>query len=129
VWYSSSLPSGTTELVFRRRREGGIDFHILSSVAFSRIRDRMAEALCIWRRLRSRAVIGLELLLLESPDLAAVLDNVLVLAFVDRLRAGPTCGRGKGALVNAEGAWGVGRNVVGGGLRDTEADIDVPDVV
>lgn len=46
----------------------GIVLHILSSVSLRRIRDRVAEALCICRRLRSLAVIGLELLAFDPVD-------------------------------------------------------------
>jgi hypothetical protein len=77
------------EDIRRRRREAGIVFHILSRVSLRRIRDRMAEALCICRRLRSRAVMGFELLLFDNPDdFDAVLELVLELPFVNRRRVG-----------------------------------------
>jgi hypothetical protein len=51
------------------------------------MRDLIAEALCICRRLRSRAVIGLELLLFDKPeDLEAVGAAETGLTLVDRFR-------------------------------------------
>jgi hypothetical protein len=62
------------------------------------MRDRMADALCICRRLRSRAVIGLELLLFDNPDaFVAVLEDELAFDFAARLRDG-AAGAGSGSF-------------------------------
>ena len=57
------------------------------------MRDRIADALCICRRLRSRAVIGLELLLFDNPvDFGAVLEEEeVVLDFAVRRRVAVAC--------------------------------------
>src|SRR5579859_4846435 len=90
-----SPPSRPTEDNLLRLRDNGIVFHILSSVSLSRMRDLIAEALCICRRLRSRAVIGFELLLFDTGDadlLPLGLEDA-ELIFVDRRRKGPAaCG-------------------------------------
>jgi hypothetical protein len=47
----------------------------------------MAEALCICRRFRSRAVIGFELLLLDTLDFGTLLEEEVVVAVLaDRRR-------------------------------------------
>jgi len=52
----------------------------------------MAEALCIWRRFRSRAVIGLEALLLDTGDADFLPRGVAEESLVERRLRGPACG-------------------------------------
>ena len=88
----TSQPSELSEFSCLRRRETGIVFHILSSVSLRRIRERIADALCICRRFRSRAVMGFELLWLETPDDFAEAFGATEFVFVARRRTGPACG-------------------------------------
>ena len=66
----------------------GIVLHILSSVSLRRIRDRVADALCICRRLRSLAVICLELLTVEPVNGFIVEASAI---FNDPRRRSPLC--------------------------------------
>ena len=69
-------------------------FHILSSVSLSRMRDLMADALCICRLFLSLAVIGLELLLLDTAESDLLPLGVVdaCVSLVDRRRDGPAGG-------------------------------------
>src|SRR5579859_7106912 len=89
-----SPPSIPTEGSLLLLRANGMVFHILSRVSLSRMRDLMADALCICRLFLSLAVIGLELLLLDTAE-RDLLPLGLVDAcasLVDRRRDGPAGG-------------------------------------